>query len=54
MDLGKVLNAAIYVLSTECQLQTLTKDLPPKRTAWSCFSRWEWAGTIENASTTSR
>ena len=47
MDVREVLNAVFYVLSTGCQWQALPKDLPPKSTAWSYFSRWEWEGTIE-------
>jgi transposase len=47
VDVREVLNAVFYVLSTGCQWQALPKDLPPKSTAWSYFSRWEWEGTIE-------
>jgi transposase len=47
VDVREVLNAVFYVLSTGCQWQALPKDLPPKSTVWSYFSRWEWEGTIE-------
>lgn len=47
VDVREVLNAVSYVLSTGCQWQALPTDLPPKSTAWSYFSRWEWEGTIE-------
>jgi transposase len=43
VDVREVLNAVLYVLSTGCQWRALPKDLPPKSTAWSYFSRWEWA-----------
>lgn len=47
MNLREVLNAIFYVLSTGCQWQSMPKDLPPKSTAWSYFSLWDWDGTIE-------
>lgn len=47
VNLREVLNAIFYVLSTGCQWQAMPKDLPPKSTAWSYFSLWDWDGTIE-------
>ena len=47
MDVREVLDAVLHVLSTGCQWSELPKDLPPKRTLWDYFSRWEWEGTIE-------
>jgi hypothetical protein len=36
------------VLSTVCQWQALSKDLPPKSTAHSYFMLWDWDGTLEH------
>ena len=47
VNVREVLNAIFYVLSTGCQWQAMPKDLPPKSTAWSYFSLWDWDGTIE-------
>ena len=47
VNVREVLNAIFYVLSTGCQWQALPKDLPPKSTAHSYFSLWDWDGTLE-------
>jgi len=47
VNLREGLNAIFYVLSTGCQWQAMPKDLPPKSTASSYFSLWDWDGTIE-------
>jgi transposase len=47
VDVREVLNAIFYVLSTGCQWAALPKDLPPKSTAYSYFSLWQWDGTLE-------
>lgn len=47
VNLREVLNAIFYVLSTGSQWQAMPKGLPPKSTAWSYFSLWDWDGTIK-------
>jgi transposase len=47
VDVREVLNAIFYVLSTGCQWAALPKDLPPKSTAHSYFTLWQWDGTLE-------
>jgi transposase len=46
VNVREVLNAIFYVLSTGCQWMALPKDLPPKSTAHSYFSLWDWDGTL--------
>ena len=47
VNVREVLNGIFYVLSTGCQWPALPKDLPPKSTAHSYFTLWEWDGTLE-------
>ena len=47
VNVREVLNAIFYVLSTGCQWQALSKDLPPKSTAHHYFGLWDWDGTLE-------
>jgi transposase len=47
VNLREILNAIFYVLSTGCQWPAMPKDLPPKSTAHSYFTLWEWDGTLE-------
>ena len=47
VNVRQVLNAIFYVLSTSCQWQALSKDLPPKSTAHSYFMLWDWDDTLE-------
>jgi transposase len=42
VNVREVLNANFYVLSKGCQWQELPKDLPPKSTAHSYFTPWDW------------
>jgi transposase len=46
VNVGEVLNAICYVLSTGCQWRALPKDLPPKSTAHYYFMLWDWDGTL--------
>ena len=47
MNVGEVLNAIFYVLSTGCQWPALPKDLPPKSTAYNHFGPWGRDGNLE-------
>ncbi len=47
VNVREILNAIFYVLSTGCQWPALPKDLPPKSTAHSYFTLWDWDGTLE-------
>jgi transposase len=47
VNVGEVLNAIVYVLSTGCQWNALPSDLPPRSTTWHYLDLWDWDGTIE-------
>jgi transposase len=47
VNVGEVLNAIFYVLSTGCQWNALPSDLPPRSTVWDYWDLWDWDGTIE-------
>ena len=46
VNVRKVLNGLLYVLSTGCQWRAVPKDLPPKSTLFSYFDLWNWDGTL--------
>ena len=47
MNVGEVLKAIFYEVSTGCRWQALPKDLPPKSTAHNHFMLWDWGATLE-------
>lgn len=46
VDVRKVVNGLLYVLSTGCQWRAVPKDLPPKSTLFSYFDLWNRDGTL--------
>ena len=48
VDMRKVVNGLMYLLSTGCQWRYLPKDLPPKSTVNDYFRRWDYDGTLGN------
>jgi transposase len=46
VDVRKVLNGVMYVLSTGCQWRYSPKDLPPRSTVHDYFQRWQYDGTL--------
>ncbi len=46
VDLRRVLNGIMYVLSTGCQWRYLPQDLPPKSTVFHYFDLWNFDGTL--------
>jgi transposase len=47
VDLRKVVNGLMYVLSTGCQWRAIPKDLPPRSTVYGYFDLWSWDGTLD-------
>lgn len=47
ISVREVINAILYVLSTECQWSALPKDLLPKSTAHYYFVLWKADGTLD-------
>src|SRR2546423_15655382 len=47
VNVREVLNAILYVLSTGCQWQALSKDLPPQSTATPYFLLWDLGGPLD-------
>jgi transposase len=47
VDVRKVVNGLMYVLSTGCQWRAIPKDLPPRSTLYDYFDLWGWNGTLE-------
>ena len=46
VDVRKVMNGIMYVLSTGCQWRAVPKDLPPRSTLYDYFDLWSWDGTL--------
>jgi transposase len=47
VDVRKVLDGLMYLLSTGCQWDAIPKDLPPKSTVRDYFDRWTDDRTLE-------
>ncbi len=47
VDVRKVLNGLMYLLSTGCQWDAIPKDFPPKSTIHDYFDRWNDDRTLE-------
>ena len=45
--LRDVTDAIFYLLRTGCRWRYLSKDLPPKSTAWRYFDGWRHNGTLD-------
>jgi transposase len=41
VDVRKVLNGVLYILSTGCQWRAMPKDLPARSTVHGFFQRWD-------------
>ena len=46
VDVRKVLNGIMYVLSTGCQWRYMPRDLPPRSTVYGYLQRWNYDGTL--------
>ena len=46
VDVRKVLNGIMYVLSTGCQWRYIPRDLPPRSTVYGYLQRWNYDGTL--------
>ena len=47
VDMRKVVDGLMYVLSTGCQWRYVPKDLPPKSTVFHYFVLWTYHGVID-------
>jgi len=47
VDVRKVVDGLMYILSTGCQWAALPKDLAPRSTVHDYFDLWEWDGTLD-------
>jgi transposase len=47
VDMRKVVDGVMYVLSTGCQWRAIPKDLPPRSTLFDYLDLWSWDGTLE-------
>src|SRR6185437_5523059 len=47
VDVRKVVNGLMYILSTSCQWRAIPKDLPPRSTLHDYLDRWNCDGTLE-------
>ena len=48
VDLRKVVNGLMYVLSTGCQWRAIPKDLGKRSTVYDYFDRWDRDGTLKS------
>jgi len=46
-DKQEIVNAILYVMRTGCTWRMLPHDLPPWRTVYYHYSRWQKDGTLE-------
>ena len=46
IDVRRVLNGIMYVLSPGCQWRNLPKDLPPESAVFHYFDLWNFDGTL--------
>ena len=46
IDIRRVVDGLVYVLSTGCQWTAIPKDLPPRTTLNDYFRRWDYDGTL--------
>jgi transposase len=47
VDMRKVVNGLMYVLSTGCQWRAIPKDLGKRSTVYDYFDRWDHDGTLK-------
>jgi transposase len=47
VNVRKVVDGLMDVLSTGCQWRALPKDLPPRSTVYDYFDLWSWDGTLD-------
>ena len=47
VNVRKVLDGLMYLLSTGCQWDAIPKDLPPRSTVNDYFCLWSYNGTLE-------
>ena len=47
VDVRKIVDGLMYILSTGCQWRALPKDLPPRSTVHDYFDLWSWDGTLD-------
>ena len=47
VDVRRVVDGLMYILSTGCQWAALPKDLPPRSTVNDYFLRWSYDGTLD-------
>jgi transposase len=47
VNLRKVANGLMYLLTTGCQWRAIPKDLAARSTVHDYFDRWSWDGTLE-------
>jgi transposase len=52
VDIRKVFNGLLYVLSTGCQWRALPQDFPPRSTIFHYFGLWEANGTLRRVHAT--
>jgi transposase len=52
VNIREVLNGLLYVLSTGCQWRAIPTDLPPRRTIFEYWERWQAEGTLGQIHTT--
>ena len=48
MNLRKVTNGVMYVLSTGCQWRAIPKDLPSRSTIFDYLDLWIFDGTLDH------
>jgi transposase len=46
IDIRRVVDGLMFVLSTGCQWTAIPKDMPPRTTLNEYFRRWEYDGTL--------
>jgi transposase len=46
IDIRRVVDGLMYVLTTGCQWTAIPKDLPPRTTLNEYFRRWDYDGTL--------
>jgi transposase len=47
VEVREVMNAIMYILSTECQWRAIPKALPPRSTLFDYLDLWSYDGTLE-------